>query len=237
MIRYFGAALIAAGTATGAAQAQGFSGGELSAQTQLMLDDFELGRSTYSGSLEGEAYGFGFAGDLSRYSFGIFDDNAGNVTLHGFYRLGYVGTAGLFFARDWLDGDDASLYGLEGAMDLRAVSLEGYLGQRKGDAVDGTMVGVSADVAFGLAYSAGADFDYIDGDDGDSLRRIALGGEYALAGGPRLWAEIGQQQAERDGDSDSSAFIGLGARIEFGPASGTTFDPRSLFALGGEISR
>jgi len=208
------------------AAAQGFSGAELSVETGLSSDGGDIGTAIYGASLEfGLMQRIAVAADLSHIGFGAFGSDARNATLRGIYQLGDGVALGFFAGQERLDSFDATFYGLEGATDLGAGRIEGYLMQSQGGASDGHIIGVSGAYDFSASLSAIGSLDVAEMD--TSARRISVGGEYRLPGGPAVFAEIGQE----DADGDAEIFLSLGARIGIGMQGGTTFGRRSIADL------
>jgi len=208
------------------AQAQSFSGAEISAEALAFSDDSDFGQTTYNGSLEFSVFGgFSVAGDLNYYGFRGFGGNSTGATLHGLYSLGPDTAVGLFYGQDWTDTDTLDHYGVEGSTRFGGIGVEGFVGMVNGS-VDATMLGVSGNYDIGNVFTATADFGLVDADSG-STTRASIGGEMTLFNGPQVYAELGQIST----DINDEAFISLGARIALGPQGGTTFDSRGLFEI------
>jgi len=95
---------------------------------------------------------------------------------------------------------------------------------------DGSMFGLDGAYGWrdGISFIGNAGVVSVDD---ASVRRFAIGGAYAMAEGPEFYGEIGSLSSENSGVSDNQAFIGLGARINFGAQRGTTFKERSVFEV------
>lgn len=224
--RMIALAAVAAAFATGA-QAQGFTGAEISAEALAFSDNSDFGQTTYRGSLEFNVFdGFSVAGDLNYYGFRGFGGNSTGATLHGLYSLGPDTAVGLFYGQDWTDTDTLDHYGLEGSTSFGAAGVQGFVGMVNGAVDDATMLGVSGTYDLGNVFTATADFGVVDADSG-STTRASIGGEMTLFNGPQVYAELGQIS----GDTTDETFISLGARIAIGPQSGTTFDSRGLYEI------
>ena len=222
------AALVAA---TGAVQAQdlGFSGGEISAEAIAYSDGDDIGATAYGAAVEfGITRQISVAVDLGFYGLQDIDLQAETATLHGIYQLSDTVSVGAFYGLDRTDGDDASLYGIEGGTEFAGVAVEGFVGIVDGDGDDATLLGVSGEYGFTDSITALGSFNNVSLVDG-SITRLALGGQYEIANGPELWVEVGTLNAEFGAVSDAETFVSLGARIEFGADRGTTFGHRSLF--------
>ncbi len=215
--------------AASSAQAQGFTGGTLTVETFAFLDDLDLGYTTYSGGLEYDAgFGLSVAADLSSFGFRTFDSDATNATLHGIYSLGGGTAVGLFIGRDSMNSRDLDIYGIEGTTQLMGGRLEGFVGGLDGDGDDAVMAGIDGDYMLTPVIAATATIGFAE-IDGDRLLRGSVGGEFKIDRGPVLYAQIGGINADDDPARDNEAFVGIGARIDFGPGAGTTFGSRSLF--------
>lgn len=236
MNKLFGAALLAAVAAAGAASAQEFKGAELSAEILMFDEGDDLTSMNYRGSLEFGVFGpFGGAADLSFYDFED-DDSARSVTLHAIYDAFSMATVGAFYARDSADGQDADLYGIEASSSFGSFGGEVYLGMGSDEVDDIVTFGFDGayDVTSSISVLAsGAAVDLESG----GFSRLSVGGEYRFGEtGPALYAEIGRLGVGiDDGDSASNTFIGLGGRIAIGPNRGTTFESRGIFELLGSF--
>ncbi|MDC0115855.1 hypothetical protein OAH97_00050 [Octadecabacter sp.] len=205
------------------ASAQGITGGELTIDGFGFNQGNNDGIVNYSGALEfGINRNFSIAGDVAFYDFSFFDDDVTNFTLHGIYHLDDSRSIGLLVGNDREDGDGTTFFGLEGGLDSNQLTLEGYAAVYDNSS-DDIVLEVSGDYQLTGAVSAIGTFGY--GDIGnDDITRISGGVEYAFQTGPSLYAEIGHINT----DGADSEFIGLGAKIEFGAARGTTFDRRGI---------
>ena len=221
------AVLLAAATPLAA---QGITGGQLGIEYNAPIDGSDLGGTTYHGGLE-YAFNRAFTASVNAagYRLDNFDTSAGNVTLHGTYALSGAASAGLFVARDSLDDEDATLFGIEGGTEAYpGLTAGGYLGAVRGDGYDGTILGIEGDYGLRSNVSLIGDADLISGD-GLDVGQIALGASYTIDSGPRFTAKVGQARID-DGTTDETfAFISVGVDVAFGNQRGTTFDTRSIF--------
>lgn len=212
----------------GLAAAQGFTGAELSVETSLTSDIQDIGTAIYGGALEfGLLQRIGVAADISGIGYGAFGSDARNATLRGIYQLGDATALGFFVGQERYDTFDTNFYGFEGVTNLGVARVEAYLLQTDGGPQDGNVLGVSGAYDFSASISAIGSLDVASMD--SQARRIAIGGEYRLSGGPAVFAEVGQMNT---GDEDE-AFVSIGARIGIGPQGGTTFGRRSIADLFG----
>lgn len=220
------AALLGVGL-SGAAAAQSFEGGDLGIELYTLSEDDDLGHTTYFGGGT-----FAITPDLAvEGAFGLHRSNgirtdATNTTAHGIYTLDGVTSVGVFLGRDWQDGTDTTLYGVEGTTQALGVGIEGFAGLADADET-ATVFGASGDYELMNGITVTGDVGLVSRD-GSTANRLSAGAEYALGEGPRLYGEIGRVGFGEDDPRDSATFLGLGARIDFGPASGTTFGRRSL---------
>ena len=210
--------------------AQGITGGTLGVEVDAQSDLSDLGGTTYFGGLEYAINrDFAIAADVSTYSFDSLADDATSATVHGIYHLSDSASVGLFYGQDWTNGSSANVYGLEGGTEFMGGTVEGFVGMVDGE-TDATIFGVDGNYDWNDAISFTGSAAFGDYEDGNSSL-FSIGASYTIANGPDLYAEIGSASAESGGISDSDTFIGVGARINFGAARGTTFDQRSLFEI------
>ena len=223
------AVILAAAAGSAQAQGFGFSGGEISAEALAYSDSGDIGKTAYSGALEfGITQHISVAVDLGFYGLQTLDLQADTATIHGIYQLNETVSLGAFYGQDTLDGDDARLFGIEGGTEFGAAAVEGYFAKLDGAGDNATLLGVSGTYGFSQSISALGSFNIADLGDASS-NRLALGGQYTIANGPDLWAEIGTLKIDDGVSASDDTFISIGARIEFGAARGTTFGRRSLF--------
>lgn len=221
-----GALALAAALVAGGAGAQEFRGAELSAEVLGFTDDFGSGQTTYRAGAEmGVWGGIGIAADLGWHGFRGLGSDSRNVTIHGLYDFDGLGTAGLFWSRDSLDGGDATTWGAEMAASFGGAAIEGHLGRLDDSVVTGTLAGVDATYALGGLGVTGR-IGLLRGDAGDATQ-VAAGAEYRLGLGPTLYGELGRQSEA----GEDATFVTLGARVAIGSRGGTTFGPRGLFEV------
>lgn len=212
------------------AMAQGITGGSIGVEVTQPTDFDEFVGTNYFGSIE---YGinrqFAVSADVSSYRFDSLDEDATSATLHGVFHMSDTASVGAFFGRDKLeDGDAVNIYGIEGGTEFMGGKVEGYLGMADNDA-ETVIFGVDGTYAFSesISFRGGAAFS--DSGDDTTASTISAGAEYTISGGPSLYAEIGNASVEAGGLDESETFVGIGARINFGAARGTTFGQRSVF--------
>lgn len=213
--------------------AQGFTGGTLGVEVDAPTDLDDFGGTTYF--LGGE-YAinrqFSVAADVSSYRFDNISEDASSGTLHGIYHLSDAASGGVFVGVDRLDEDNSFVYGLEGGTEFQGGYVEGYIAafDNEDTGAEGSFLGVNGAYALrnGFALTASAATADANGTD---VTKFAFGGGYTLQAGPELYAEVGRVTLDDGTDSMEDNYIGLGARINFGAARGTTFDQRSLFEI------
>jgi hypothetical protein len=229
---FLAVAVLAAAATTAQAQSFGFTGGEISAEALAYSDGGDIGSTAYSGALEfGITRNISVAVDLGFYGLQTLDLQADTATIHGIYQLSDTVSLGAFYGQDRLDGSEATVIGLEGGTEFAGVAVEGYFAQLDGAGDDATLLGVSGEYGFSDSITALGSFNIADLGDASS-NRLAVGGQYTIASGPDLWAEIGTMKIDDGATVSDDMFISIGARIEFGADRGTTFGRRSLFETG-----
>ncbi len=226
------AAVLAAAAGSVQAQGFGFSGGEISAEALAYSDGGDIGSTAYSGALEFSINrNISVAVDLGFYGLQTLDLQADTATIHGIYQLSDTVSLGAFYGRDQLEGSNATVIGIEGGTEFAGAAVEGYFAQLDGAGDNATLLGVSGEYGISDSISALGSFNIADLGDASS-NRLAIGGQYAIASGPELWAEVGTMKIDDGSSASNDTFLSIGARIEFGAARGTTFGRRSLFETG-----
>lgn len=229
---FLAAAVLAAAAGNAQAQSFSFTGGEISAEALAYSDSGDIGSTAYNGALEfGITRNISVAVDLGFYGLQTLDLQADTATIHGIFELSESVSLGAFYGQEKLGGQNATLIGLEGGTEFTGVAVEGYFAQLDGAGDDATLMGVSGEFGFSESISALGSFTIADLGDASS-NRLAIGGQYTIASGPDLWAEIGTLKADDGTTASNDTFISIGARIEFGAERGTTFGRRSLFETG-----
>lgn len=224
------AAVLMTACATGVL-AQGITGGTLGVEVDVPTDFNDFGGTTYFGGLEyGINRSFSIAGDVSSYRFEHLGSDATSATLHGIYHLSDSASVGAFFGQDRVEDGNSNTFGLEGGTEFQGGFVEGYFGKTEGDAYDGTFFGADAAYSLQNGFALTGSLGAASLDQGD-VNKIAIGGGYTLQAGPELYAEVGRISDDTSEASDAETYIGLGARINFGAARGTTFDQRSVFEI------
>jgi hypothetical protein len=208
------------------------TGGSLGVEYSAPTDGGDFGGTTYSGALEysfGRSFALSF--DIAGYRLDNINTDASSATVHGVYHLDEMTSFGVFYGADSLDGGDAqALYGIEAGTEFGDADVEAFIGQLEGTNDDALIYGFDANYGFSNGFSAIGSGGFTDVDD-RSLSRIAIGGQYEIAGGPQFYAEVGNVSAESGGVEADQTFVGVGARIAFGAERGTTFEQRSLFEI------
>lgn len=212
------------------AMAQGITGGSIGVEVTQPTDFDEFVGTNYFGAIE---YGinrqFAVSADVSSYRFDSLDQDATSATLHGVYHLSDTASLGLFYGQDKLEDDSSiNIYGVEGGTEFMGGQVEGYVGMADNES-DTMIYGVDGNYAFTESISLKGGAAFSDSGDDGSASTISVGAEYTITGGPSLYAEVGNVNVERGVIDESETFVGIGARINFGTARGTTFGQRSIF--------
>ena len=212
------------------AMAQGITGGSIGVEVTQPTDFEEFIGTNYFGAIEyGITRQFAVSADVSSYRFDSLDQDATSATLHGVYHLGDTASVGVFFGQDKLEGEDSlNIYGIEGGTEFMGGQVEAYVGVADNDA-DTKIFGFDGNYNFNEAISFKGGAAFQDSGDEGSASTISIGAEYTITGGPSLYAELGNVNVDSGATDESETFIGLGARINFGSARGTTFGQRSVF--------
>jgi len=212
--------------------AQGITGGQLGVEYNAPTDGSDFGGTTYTGGLEyAITRQISVAVDATGYSPTNLDISGTNATLHGIYHLSDTASAGLFYGIDSLEADDEtiSIYGLEGGTEFMGGEVSGYLGKTDSGDNDATIFGVDGAYALSNGFSVIGDLDYLSANSDSSVSRTSIGAQYELQGGPQFFAKFGSISVENGGVGEDQTFIGIGARVAFGAARGTTFNGHSSF--------
>jgi len=212
------------------AMAQGITGGSIGVEVTQPTDFDDFTGTNYFGAIEyGITRQFAVSADLSSYRFDSIDEDATSATLHGVYHLSDSASVGVFYGQDRREDDSSlNIYGLEGGAEFMGGQVEGYVGMADNDA-ETLILGADGTYAYNEAISFIGGLAYQDSGDDGSATTVSLGAEYTISGGPSLYAELGNANVDTGTVEDSETFIGLGARINFGAARGTTFGQRSIF--------
>lgn len=221
------AIVLAAATSPAAAQVTGGLGVEYSAP----LEGGDFGGTTYYGAIE-YAFNrnFSFGADLSGYRLDNINTDASSATLHGIYHFSDTLSLGAFYGIDRVNEVNSDLYGIEAGTEFMGGEVEGYLARLDGTTAEATLLGVDGlySLSGGFALTGNLDMSVQDAND---VRRVAIGGQYVIDGGPQFYAEIGNASVETGGVTADQNFIGIGARVAIGNQRGTTFNPRSLYEI------
>lgn len=201
--------------------AQQFTGGELG---------FEYNQSFEDSDVDGTSYFAGVEMAVNReFSIGLdladIDgaDVSTQATLHGMYHLNDQSTVGAFYT---YKDEDASLFGIEGGIEIWGGDISGHIGRLSVDDETAFVFGLdSRNPISDSSFSLFSDFDLVS-DDEVAISTNELGVEYNFPAGADVYALYGQASAFADGGSDSTDYFGVGARIRFGAERGTTFSAR-----------
>lgn len=217
------AAIIAA--ASTPAFAQQFTGGELGIEYNTFLDDTDIDGVSYNAAAEmAVTREFGLAFDVDKFDIGDSGSDP-RLTLHGIYHLSGSASVGAFYAQSpGADFDNAS-YGIEGGTAFMRGDIGGYIGMQEAGDGEVFIFGMSSKTPVGGSFSVFTDFDLV-ADDTLAASTNEVGVTYQMTNGPEFYGQVGQVSASTGGASASETYIGLGARITFGAARGTTFEGR-----------
>ncbi|MGJ8611055.1 MAG: hypothetical protein ACSHWY_08175 [Octadecabacter sp.] len=206
------------------AQGFSFSGGELTIDSYVYDDADSTTSVDYSAALEFSlSRNMSVAFDLAQYDFSLLDESVTTFTVHSIYHLNDTASLGFLAGNDFGDNGVGSFYGIEGGFEANQFNGEGYVAFYDNDD-NSSVIGLSGSYQITESIAAIGDFGYGNVGDAD-ITRISAGAEYDFAGGPTVYAEIGNLAAE----GENASFIGLGATVQFGAQRGTTFDRRSIF--------
>lgn len=204
--------------ASSSALAQGISGGSLGLEYNV-FDGSEV--TTYSGGLEysiNRQFGIGL--DVTGSSSG--SASSSSATLHGIYHLSNSASVGAYYGQS--EGD-VSFYGIEGGTSWGNTNFGGYIGQRSAGGDTALAFGFNSETPFASNFELYTDFDFVESS-GDWVSTDEIGIQYNMNQGPELFAHYGRGSATVGGLGGSTDYFGIGARINFGAARGTTFEAR-----------
>lgn len=185
-------------------------------------------------------------GNIATFNDSTADDTGFNETLHGMYMLSPDASVGLFVARDTEGDFEYDTWGVEGGGSVGSTSFEAYYGIVDGlisdPGIDTSMAGASVAIAAGQNFAITLGFDSVTASDdtvSSSITATTLGGSYQFAGGPSVFAEIGQVSLSVDTGStvfvseDPAEFISIGVEMNFGRSGGNLMGNRSVFNASG----
>lgn len=222
-------AMVAVGTM---ASAQEITGGSLGIEYSAPTDLNNFGQTVYFGSLEyGINRNMSVAADISGYNFEGLSTDTNSFTLHGIYHMSDSASVGAFFGQDRANSSTADIYGIEGGTEISGGTVEGYLGKIDGPGADATIFGADGSYALQNGFSIIGGLNHAEIDGGLSAGRVSAGAAYDMAGGPQFYAEVGRMNGDDGVTSQSETYIGIGARVSFGAARGTTFGRRSIYEI------
>ncbi|MGL5012193.1 MAG: porin [Paracoccaceae bacterium] len=210
-----------------------FTGGNVELSYSLLTEDSDLDRLDLGGSLEfGITRNFAVQADLAFTEFGASGLSLTSFGLHGIYHASESTSVGLFLGQEQAESGGTSanenFIGVEVGYEVQAFDIEAYYAKADSDLTDGSVAGASGSYAINDAFSVGLALDRLDAD-ATSVTALTLRGGYAVTPATQLFAEVGN--ASIDGaaaGSVDSAFISLGATVNFGAERGATFERRSL---------
>lgn len=210
-----------------------FTGGNVELSYSTLTKESDLDRVDLGGSVElSFTRDIAMQADLAFAEFGASGLSLTSFGLHGIYHASESTSVGVFLGQDRgkIAGASStdSFVGVEVGYEAQGFGLEAYYAKADTDLSDGSVAGVSGTYALGDAFTVGLALDRLDADD-VSLTALTVRGDYALTPATQLFAEIGNASIDgaAAGNVDS-AFVGLGAKVNFGAARGATFERRSL---------
>ncbi len=204
------------------AMAQEFSGGELGIEFNAFASDTDVNGTSYSGGVE-FSFGREYAIAVTAENFGFGGDTStNNVTLHGIYHMNQRASLGLFYSQN---ENNVEGYGFEGGTSFAGTDIGGYIGQKSFEGEDVVIVGLESRTPINDQITFFTDFDIV-GDDEIAGSTSELGVSYLFDAGPEAYVQVGSASAFTEFGNESEAYIGVGAKISFGAARGTTFDTR-----------
>lgn len=212
------------------AQAVEITGGSVDAGYSV-LDDTDFSNAYLTGALEvGFTRTVAVQLDLGVHEFGTASTGR-NLAIHSVFHLGETTSLGAFISNDDIDGNDLTYYGVEGGFELPGLDAEVYLatGDDNGSSVN--LFGVNLHHATSSDFGITGKIDRASFDSGVDLTRLSVGMDYSITQDSVLYGEIGTLNADAFGLSGSQAYIGIGARMNFGAARGVTFKRRGLLDM------
>lgn len=205
------------------AVAQEFTGGEIGLEYNLDIEDTNNDGASYNAGVE-FAFGREYAIAVTAQNLDVTDSSSStNLTLHGVYHLNPSATVGVFYSRD---DDDVAGYGVEAGTVIGLGEIGGYFGQRSLGSEDVTIAGFESRTKVAEQITFFTDFDIVS-DSNVGSSKGELGVSYTFDQGPEAFVQVGRTSQFGDGVlDDDQTYIGVGARITFGAARGTTFEGR-----------
>lgn len=235
------AGLLAAGVAgAGPARAADVTGGELRfGYERLAGGEGPRDETASKTSLEGAmAFGFGdrFGGqvDLGLDRFNLAEDFATAVGLHGFYNISPMTKVGGFAGYERVDGAAFAYWGGEVGVDTGVTEIEGFVlaGTETDSDASGLIYGLDGAQAVTPRLSLGGRIALGTFEDDLDMSRVAVTAAYDLTPSAEIEAELGMSNTDVRGlGARDDAFVGVRARVTFGPGQGAVFDRRGLLDL------
>ncbi len=206
-----------------------FTGGSFDLNYSQIADDSNFSRGAVRGSAElGFNRNWSAQLDLGSYSFETLDETGWNGTLHGIYHMNEQTSLGAYVGVDDILGSQATIYGVEAGFELNGLDAEGYLGGISDSGQTSTMIGGVITNKLNENWGLNAGFDFLNDTSGVDLTRLSIGADYHVGGGAKFYGEFGSLKASFGGASASEPYFGLGLRVDFGAARGSTFGHRGL---------
>ncbi len=203
----------------------------IGAEAGLEYSDFssgsdDLDKSSAFGSLEvGFTDQLSIQGDLTFSRLGFVGADSQSLGLHAIYNVAPSVSLGIFAGKDWIEGGNATFYGIEAGGALDRIRGETYLGAIDDGDESYTQFGIRGDFAAYDFLTVGGRFDYVDADISE-LSRLSVTTAFTN-GNFEITGELGRAHAE----GENETFFGVGARMNFGQRPGTTFEKRGLISI------
>ena len=235
MKNVIGATCVIVATTVSAAQAVEVTGGSVDLSYSAFLDETDIDKTSFEGSLE-MAFDRNWAAqvDVGYDSFGFTGVDATSVGLHGIYHLNEETSFGAFYTHERAElyglDDEADILGLEFGHESGRFEFEGYLGRGEAAGFDGTMFGLSGRYALSDRVGVTGAIDRIEVE-GVDLQSLSLKVDGEVSDSLNLYVELGSGKADLLGASESEPFVGVGGKVTFGAKRGATFERRSIADL------
>ncbi len=204
-------------------------GGSARVDLSAFTGDTSFRRLGFEGSLELEVSPLINAQiDLGHNRAAYTGTNATNFGAHAIYKFDAYNSFGAFVTREKTLGQHMTFYGLEFGVETGSIEYEGYLGRVNATRDDTNAFGVSARYLMmnGLGITGShAEVNRL------GVTRTSVKLDRELSTDINLFVEAGIGKTNTYGVNESSPFVGIGGKVNFGRERGTTFDQRSISKL------
>tara|TARA_R110000822_G_scaffold48692_1_gene128003 strand:- start:144 stop:845 length:702 start_codon:yes stop_codon:yes gene_type:complete len=201
-------------------------GGSARVDFSAFTGDTSFRRLGFEGSVELEFSPFLNAQiDLGHNRAAYTGANATNFGAHAIYNFDAYNSFGAFVTRENTLGQHMTFYGLEFGVETGSIEYEGYFGRVNATRDDMNAFGVSARYLMinGLGITGSyAEVDRL------GVTRTSVKLDRELTRDVNLFVEAGIGKIDTYGVNESSPFVGIGGKVNFGRERGTTFEQRSL---------